>query len=70
MSAFSRTFMLPDNLGDDAVSASFEGGVLRVRVRRPREATPRRIPITGAPGTSQGPASTGGGEAGGVSTAG
>ena len=70
MGPFSRTFMLPDNLDEDAVSAAFEAGVLRVRVRRPREATPRRIPISGAPEASQGPASTGGGEPGGVSTAG
>lgn len=70
MGAFSRTFMLPDNLGEDAVSASFEGGVLRVRVLRPRHAAPRRIPISGAPERSQGPASTGGGQPEGVSTAG
>jgi HSP20 family protein len=48
--AFTRTFMLPDGVEADAISADFADGVLRVRVPLPRETQPRRIPVTSGSG--------------------
>jgi len=42
---FTRSFMLPEGVDPDQVHASFENGVLRVRVPRPREAQPKQIQI-------------------------
>jgi HSP20 family protein len=44
--AFSRTLTLPDGVDADAVAASFEKGVLEVRVPKPEQRKPRRVSIS------------------------
>jgi HSP20 family protein len=43
--AFSRTLTLPKGIDPEAISASFDKGVLEVRVPKPQETRPRRITI-------------------------
>ena len=43
--AFSRSLTLPEGVDADAVSASFDRGVLEVKVPKPAERKPRRISI-------------------------
>ena len=45
---FSRSLTLPEGLDPDAVAASFDNGVLEVRVPKPERRKPRRIAIEGA----------------------
>ena len=42
---FSRTIGLPQGVGEDAVSAKYENGVLEVHVRKPEQPKPRKIEI-------------------------
>ena len=42
---FSRSLSLPEGADPDAISASFENGVLEVRIPKPEQRKPRRIPI-------------------------
>ena len=42
---FARTLTLPQGVDPEAVSASFDRGVLEVRVPKPEERKPRRIEI-------------------------
>src|SRR4051794_14210016 len=42
---FSRSLTLPKGIDADAVTASFENGVLEIRVPKPEERKPRRISI-------------------------
>ena len=44
--AFSRSLTLPQGIDADAVTASFDRGVLEVRVPKPEERRPRRIVIS------------------------
>jgi HSP20 family protein len=44
--AFSRSLTLPQGVDADAVTASFDRGVLEVRVPKPEERRPRRIEIS------------------------
>jgi HSP20 family protein len=44
--AFARTLTLPDGVDADAVEASFDKGVLEVRIPKPEERKPRRVAIT------------------------
>ena len=54
---FSRTIALPDGIGDDAVRADYNNGVLELRIAKPEERKPRRIQIgTGAGATIEGSA--------------
>jgi HSP20 family protein len=46
--AFSRSLTLPKGIDAEAVTASFDRGVLEVRVPKPEERKPRRIEIGGA----------------------
>jgi HSP20 family protein len=46
--SFSRTLTLPTGIDADAVSASFDRGVLEIRIPKPEESKPRRIEIGGA----------------------
>jgi len=58
--AFSRSLTLPKGIDADAVSASFDKGVLEVRIPKPEERKPRRITIGTAgeaPETLEGAAS-------------
>jgi HSP20 family protein len=49
--SFSRSLTLPDGVDADAISASFENGVLEVSIPKPEERKPRRVEIStnGAP---------------------
>jgi HSP20 family protein len=45
--AFARSLTLPKGINGDAVTASFDRGVLEVRIPKPEERKPRRIAIGG-----------------------
>jgi HSP20 family protein len=45
MGSFSRSLTLPEGIDAEAVTASFDGGVLEVRIPKPAEAKPRRVQI-------------------------
>ena len=58
--AFSRSLTLPEGIDPDAIRASFENGVLEVRVPKPEQRKPRKVTISaggGAPQTIEGSAS-------------
>ena len=58
---FSRSLTLPEGVNADGISASFDKGVLDVRIPKPEERKPRRISIgangNGKPATLEGTAS-------------
>jgi HSP20 family protein len=43
---FSRALTLPEGVDSGAVTASFDNGVLEVRIPKPAEAKPRRVQIS------------------------
>lgn len=43
--SFSRTLTLPEGVDPEAIEASFDKGVLEVRVPKPAEKTPHRVEI-------------------------
>lgn len=43
--AFRRLLTLPEGIDPEAVTASFDNGVLEVRIPKPAEAKPRRVQI-------------------------
>src|SRR5918998_2192506 len=45
---FSRSLSLPEGIDPDAVTASFDKGVLEVRIPKPEAKKPRRIAINGS----------------------
>jgi HSP20 family protein len=47
--AFRRSLTLPEGVDPEAVSASFDRGVLEVRIPKPEQRKPRRIAINGEP---------------------
>ena len=47
--AFSRSLTLPKGVDAEAIAASFNDGVLEVRIPKPEERKPRRIAINGEP---------------------
>jgi HSP20 family protein len=50
---FSRSLTLPDGVDADKVEASFDRGVLEVRIPKPEERKPRRISIGSTNGNGQ-----------------
>jgi HSP20 family protein len=48
--AFSRSLTLPKGIDPEAVSASFDRGVLEVRIPKPEQRKPRRIEIAAGDG--------------------
>src|SRR5919109_992942 len=44
--SFSRSLTLPEGIDAEAVSASFDKGVLEVRIPKPEERKPRRVAIS------------------------
>ena len=55
--AFSRSLTLPDGVEPDRVQASFDRGVLEVRIPKPERRKPRKVTISaggGAPKTIEG----------------
>jgi len=49
--SFRRTLTLPEGVDAEAVTASFDRGVLEVRVPKPEQRKPRKVQITVAGGT-------------------
>jgi HSP20 family protein len=43
--SFSRSLTLPDGIDPDGIEASFDRGVLEVKIPKPEERKPHRIPI-------------------------
>jgi HSP20 family protein len=43
--SFRRTVTLPPNVDPDAIDASFESGMLKLRIPKTEEAKPKQIPI-------------------------
>lgn len=55
--SFSRSLTLPDGIDPDAIEASFDKGVLEIRIPKPEERKPRRVEIkAGSQGTIEGQA--------------
>ena len=52
--SFSRSLTLPQGVDPEAVTASFDRGVLEVRIPKPEEKKPRRIEIAGGQKTIEG----------------
>jgi HSP20 family protein len=50
--SFSRSLKLPDGVDGDAVVASFDKGVLEVRIPKPEQHQPRKVTIAVGPGTT------------------
>jgi HSP20 family protein len=46
--SFSRSLTLPQGTDPEAVNASFDRGVLEVRIPKPEQRKPRRIEIGGS----------------------
>ena len=44
--SFSRSLTLPEGIDADAVQASFDSGVLEVRIPKPEERKPRKVSIS------------------------
>lgn len=51
--SFSRTLSLPEGIEAEAVTATFENGVLTVRIPKPEQAKPRRVRIGVGDGASK-----------------
>ena len=56
---FSRSLTLPDGIAADKVDASFDNGVLEVRIPKPAERKPHRVEIGGASVNGSGTETTG-----------
>jgi HSP20 family protein len=44
--SFSRSLTLPEGVDADAIEASFDNGVLEVRIPKPEQPTPRKVQIS------------------------
>ena len=51
--SFSRTLRLPEGIDPDAVKASFENGVLEVRIPKPEQRKPHRVAISAGGGAPE-----------------
>jgi HSP20 family protein len=47
---FSRSLTLPEGVNAEGIEASFQGGVLEVRIPKPEERKPRRVEIKAGSG--------------------
>jgi HSP20 family protein len=52
--SFSRSLTLPEGIDPDAIKASFDKGVLEVRIPKPEERKPKRVSITPGSGVIEG----------------
>ena len=52
--SFSRSLTLPEGVDPESVQASFDRGVLEVRIPKPEERKPRRIEISSSNGNEHG----------------
>jgi HSP20 family protein len=46
--AFSRSVTLPQGVSEDSIKADYKSGVLEIRVPKPEEPKPKRIPLGGS----------------------
>jgi HSP20 family protein len=53
---FTRTIGLPKGVGEDAIEAKYDNGVLEIHVAKPEQQKPRRIPVGGSTKTIEGEA--------------
>jgi HSP20 family protein len=60
--AFTRSLTLPEGVDPEAVEASFERGVLEVRIPKPEQREPRRVSISVGGGNQREPATIEGAE--------
>jgi HSP20 family protein len=51
--SFRRTLTLPDGVEPDTVKATFDRGVLEVRVPKPEQRKPRKVAISVGGGSDQ-----------------
>ncbi|HTX31441.1 MAG TPA: Hsp20/alpha crystallin family protein [Solirubrobacteraceae bacterium] len=51
--SFSRSLTLPDGVDPEKVQASFDKGVLEIRIPKPEQRQPRRVTISAGGGASQ-----------------
>ena len=59
--SFSRSLTLPEGVNPDAIKASFDKGVLEIRIPKPEERKPRKVAISvggGEPKTIEGSETT------------
>ena len=65
--AFSRSLTLPEGVNAEAIQASFDSGVLEIRIPKPEQQKPRKVQISvgGAAKTIEGAESTEGTESAG-----
>ncbi len=54
--SFARSLTLPDGTDADAVQASFDNGVLEVRIAKPEQTKPQRVTISVGAGNAEQPA--------------
>ena len=57
--SFSRSLTLPDGVNPDAVEASFDKGVLEVKIPKPEQIKPRKVTISVGPGAEDQAAESG-----------
>lgn len=43
--SFSRSFMLPDNIKDDSITAKFENGILEINLEKVEPAKPKEVKV-------------------------
>lgn len=51
--SFTRSLSLPDGIDADAVQASFDKGVLEIRIPKPEQAKPRKVSISVGGGAAE-----------------
>ncbi len=56
--SFSRSVTLPEGVDTDAIAASFDKGVLEIRIPKPAQRQPRKIAIAAAPKTIESDSTT------------
>jgi HSP20 family protein len=50
---FERSFVLPNTLDADKISANYENGILKIRIPKSERAQPREIPVSASSGAAQ-----------------
>ena len=50
---FERSFVLPNTVDPDKISANYENGILKIRIPKSERARPREIPVRAASGAAQ-----------------
>jgi len=50
---FERSFVLPNTVDADKISANYENGILKIRIPKSERARPREIPVSASSGAAQ-----------------